>query len=195
LAAGIAAGASVLNLVLRAHSERRAELRETNRKALEPFAVELGGALHSIVACSYLIVHRRDDSRQQPKWRARAEKARETLRAVRPKVRYQLWGLDEGIQILTRIPDWVVRNHGNLERVVSVLEGASDLVVSLDGSIQRCYRYGRPPSVIERWRVTRRVRNLRSRWDELRFDAKRRKHAEEFDLEDDPMESQQQNTV
>ena len=180
IAAAIAAFASVLTLALRATSKRKAELREINRQALEPFVVELGESIHNLVACSFMIFRYQGDSRQQPKWRARAEAAREVLLSVRPKVRYQLWGLDTGLRVLIRLPDWIVRKHADMDKTTAVLDAAGELCEALDLSIQKCYRFGRPPNAIERKRVERKVTALGKHWDDLKVDAKRRKYGEKL---------------
>jgi hypothetical protein len=103
----IAALASILTLVLRIVGDRSAESRATYRKHLEPLIEDLGNSLHMIVACSVLSVRDRD-SKNCEYWEKKKAEARTILRRIRPRIRYQLWGLDEGIKALMCLPDWVI---------------------------------------------------------------------------------------
>ena len=106
VAALIAAAASILSLLLRSRSELRAELREINRKKLESLVDDLGDAMHKLVACSTLRVRDKEDA-NIGYWDSKIHEARTSLRKIRPRVRYQLWGLDEGLKALIVLPDWL----------------------------------------------------------------------------------------
>ncbi len=164
LAALAAALASILTLVLRARSDRIAELRAANRDRLEPLLERLGNALYKIVACSVLAVRDSDTSNRAYYDEKKAEAQRE-LRALRGQVRYQLWGLDAGFKTLLQLPDWV--NSKSIPDYDELLAAASDLRLRLDQSIQRCYRDGRPPSFLDRYRVLASVRRIEKEWSSL----------------------------
>lgn len=97
IAAIIAATASIVTLFLNLRAQKSAEIRVSYRDSLKPHIVELGEALHEIVASSniYLFKTKSDEAREN--WREKHEKAKDNIKSLRTKVRYQLWGLDKGI--------------------------------------------------------------------------------------------------
>lgn len=150
VAALIAAAASILSLLLRSRSELRAELREINRKKLESLVDDLGDAMHKLVACSTLRVRDKEDA-NIGYWDSKIHEARTSLRKIRPRVRYQLWGLDEGLKALIVLPDWL--NPKPATDLSQLLGAAHRLRETLDQSIRLCYRQGRTPTLLDRWRV------------------------------------------
>jgi hypothetical protein len=147
LAALAAAVASLLTLFVKGRTEWRAELRATNRKKLEDHVDNLGDAIHKILACSVLRV-RDQNTDNRNYWDNRIREARKTLRQLRPRVRYQLWGLDDGLKALICLPGWI--NAQQSKQVSSLLEAGTRLRSSLDEAIRRCYQQGRTPTPLER---------------------------------------------
>jgi len=166
VAALVAAAASLLTLLLKSRTEWRAELRATNRKKLESLVDDLGDAMHKLVACCVLKVRDRSVE-NRIYWDDRIGEARKTLRRLRPRVRYQLWGLDEGLKAIICLPDWV--NNDETEGVSLLLNAATALRISLDKAIRRCYQQGRTPSLFERWRVHRSAFALQRAAQDLGF--------------------------
>jgi len=165
VAASIAATASILTLILRVGSEWRTELRKVNRSRLEPHVADLGDAIHKIVATSVLSV-RDERTANVEYWRKLKADARRTLRQLRRTLRYPLWGLDDGIKALICLPDWVTPDDS--ADYDAVLLAATKLRASLDNSIRRCYRDGRPPTLFERVVVQLYVARLRREWHGLK---------------------------
>ena len=158
VAALIAATASLLVLILNLDAQRRAELRLAHRKFLETHLPALSAALHEIVATSNVIVKRKPGS-TLASWQKRSEKAQQELKNLRPKLRYPLWGLDEGVRVLTRLPGWVMHLRDRPQHAALLLKRADRLRRRLDRSIQRSYRHGRPPvgyeALLVRWDARR----------------------------------------
>ena len=164
IAALVAALASTLGLALRIRADSRAELRRANRDRLEPILEEIGDALHKIVACSVLAV--RDAGTENRRYfDLKKREARDVLRRLRPRVRYQLWGLDDGLKTLMALPDWVdargVKDHDQL------LIHASALRLAIDQAIRKAYRNGGPPSALSQIRVRICVRRMWRAWGGL----------------------------
>jgi hypothetical protein len=166
LAALAAAIASLLTLLLKTRTEWRAELRATNRKKLESLVDDIGDAMHKLVACCILKV-RDQDTDNRNYWNDRIDDARKTLRRLRPRVRYQLWGLDEGLKALICLPDWTRTRQPH--ELSTLLDAASRLRNSLDEAIRRCYQRGRTPSLLERLRVRHGVSGLQRAAKDLGF--------------------------
>ncbi|MCP4264057.1 MAG: hypothetical protein GY777_00520 [Candidatus Brocadiaceae bacterium] len=147
---------------MRIGSDWHSELRETNRRKLEPLVTDLGDALYKVVATNVLSV-RDQRTKNVEYWRQLKADARKKLRQLRPKLRYPLWGLDDGIKALICLSDWIDSTGND-----SILQAATKLRATLDNSIRRCYRFGRPPSLFERLMVNYRVFRMRSEWRGLK---------------------------
>lgn len=163
VAALVAALASLLTLLLKVVFDRNSESRNTYRQSLAPIIEELGSALHMIVAASVLSL-KDTKSEDRNYWNDRASAGRKSLRNIRSKVRYPLWGIDQAIRAMSYLPSWVASN-----KVVdkgALIVSATNLRRALDSSIRRCYRYGRPPSLPERWYIAYRLGQLESHWSQ-----------------------------
>ena len=145
IAAIIAAFASLAKLFF----DRKVEDRNARRKLIEPVISDLAEALYEVLATSKTILLARPGV-QSEGWRRRAAEGRARLMKIRPKVRYCLWGLDEGLRVVSRMPGWVQHAKSNEGRAKELIGYGTALRFALDVSIQRSYYYGRPPSIIER---------------------------------------------
>lgn len=152
IAAVIGATASVIVLLLNLNAQRKAELRLAHRKSLEPHVADLGESLHQILACSNILLKTKSEVSRK-NWLERAKQAQKTLKALRLKLRYPLWGLDDGFRVLSRLPDWCDHLRGDVERGRRLLKRADRLRAALDGAILGSYTNGRPPRRTERWLV------------------------------------------
>jgi len=152
IAACIAAGASVLVLVLSLRAQRRSELRLAHRQTLDRTIADLAEALHQTVACADILLKTKSDE-ARARWKCRGAKASAQLKLLRPKLRYPLWGLDEALRVLSRVPDWAEHARANNSRAEALVQRADSLRRSLDYAIRRSYRYGRCPAIHERMRV------------------------------------------
>lgn len=144
-----AAIASVVGLLLKIIADRKTELREVKRKALEAYIVDLGQALHEVVASSNTLLQPAKE-KQRPKWVERAKNAQQTLKRLRPKVRYSLWGTEDAIRSLSYLPDWTARRQANLNNTRNLIKKATALRLELDIVIRNCYDDGRVPWLRER---------------------------------------------
>ena len=75
-------------------------------------------------------------------------------------MRYPLPGLDEGLNNLRRVPDWVAHRQGRPE-IDQLLKQADALASALHATIEASWRQGRPPGRLRRRRLDRRVKGLR----------------------------------
>ena len=90
VAAGVAALSSLATLVIQLFTQKRAEFRMSHRKMLETDISAISEALHSTLATSNILSKAKTEESIQ-NWRARAETAKETLKSMRVKHRYDLW--------------------------------------------------------------------------------------------------------
>ncbi|WP_157982645.1 hypothetical protein [Simplicispira lacusdiani] len=148
IAAVIAAFASVAKLFF----DRFSENRSSFRALLQPLVAELGEALHGIVStCN--VMGRVSGDTSYANWRKKAEVERDKLKELRPQLRYPLWGIDEGLRVLIRLPEWTAHAKGQTGRLVLLNKRATRLRGLLDVVALRCYRNGRLPDALERLQV------------------------------------------
>ena len=148
IAAVIAAVAAVAKLFF----DRFAEGRSSTRQLLQPLIAEMGDAVYSIVAtCSVLV--EAESPQKFKSWYTKACREREKLKLLRPKARYPLWGIDEGLRVLQRLPDWCSHARSDKQRAAKMLKHASALRHMIDITALRCYRNGRQPDLLERAQV------------------------------------------
>lgn len=153
LAASIAALASIVNLVLSWWSQQAIQRRMARRSYLEKMILELGEALHQVIARSAIRTKKAKGGQAHQTWRSRAEAAQDTLRQLRPKLRYPLWGLDSGIRTLSYIPDWIGHAESDKRKVTALLKLGDSLRAALDKAICRAYLEGKAPTLWQRMRV------------------------------------------
>jgi hypothetical protein len=171
VAAGVAALASVVTLAGTLLGDRRAEMRAAHRQALLSFLPELGEGVHE-TAASATIIRRRFAKDQDPgPWVEAGKAGANKLKSVRPNVKYTLYGLDEPIRTLSRMPEWIA-TYKNVPKTNAddLLKEMQKLAAAVDGGVRRSYRRGLPPGLIRRWWLRRRTSKVRKLWGE-RFDA------------------------
>jgi len=148
IAAVIAAVASVSKLLF----DRFSENRSSFRALLQPLVADLGESLHGIVAtCN--VMSRSNSAEQHENWHTKAKAERDKLKALRPKLRYPLWGVDDGLRVLLRLPEWTAHARGQPKRLKLLITRATRLREAIDAVALRCYRNGRLPDAFERLQV------------------------------------------
>lgn len=148
VAAVVAAMASLAKLFF----DRFAEGRSSARELLQPLISEMGESAYGIVATCTVLVEAESPQKFRS-WYAKACREREKLKALRPKLRYPLWGVDEGLRVLVRLPDWCSHARSDSVRARRLLTHATSLRHMLDVVALRCYRSGRQPNILERAQV------------------------------------------
>lgn len=175
IVAGVAAAASILTLFLNIKAQRAAEDRKMYRQNLDPFLADLAEHIYQIVAATNVLLKVRTPEKFKL-WSNRAAETNKKLSQLRPKLRYPLWGIDEGIRTLIRFPTWVQHARKNPKRTEALLRCGNRLRSALDFSIRRSYMKGRPPTFYERawiWFIAKRCRELFENKEAYReYDAK-----------------------
>jgi len=161
VAAVIAAAASVSKLVY----DRFTESRSHHRALLQPLLTELGESVSGIVATANIMAKTKSDE-AFANWYLKAKNERKKLTVVRPKLRYPLWGVDEGLRVLIRLPDWVGHARIDGERLRRLLSDADKLKSAIDRAAFNCYRAGRTPNLYEIYCVKYRAKKCRHIHDE-----------------------------
>lgn len=150
VAAYIAAIVSVMTFFLTLLFNRRTEIRAARRKTLESFIFEISDSVHQLIAISNIFLKNKTITSRE-NWNEKAEKAKNDLKTLRPKIRYALWGLDKPIKVLTRLPDYTQYTLESLEVAKQIVLKGSNLGDYLDNCIRKCYLNGRSPRFYEKW--------------------------------------------
>ncbi|MEK9509442.1 hypothetical protein WI460_14695 [Gemmatimonadota bacterium Y43] len=165
IAAGIAATASLVALGFNIWNHRSSETRAALRVILAPVVDELGERIHEVVAMSTMM-SKADSEQSRLKWREQAAAAAEKLKRARRRVRYSLWGLDEGLRTLARTPDWISHLSAAPVSAKQLLDASGELAEALDEAVRSAYLTGRPPKqkdVKKADAAADKVRSLRDR--------------------------------
>ena len=162
VAAVVAAISGLISVAMSVWGQKNAEFRAAHRALMADYLEELGKAIHESVATTHVLVHKSNSGGNVDAWRKRAEKAKEELGGLRRRVRYSLWGIDDGLRDLTRLSSWVSHNKDYPENTKQMLSAAEGLRKSLDDAIRLSYRQGKPPSRRQSRRVAAAAGRLRT---------------------------------
>jgi len=164
IAAGIAAFASVVKLAADAISARGTATRAAHRAVLAPHLSSLAKSIHAAVAGATIVHDRAKDDQAPANAMKNAQAAASDLKEYRLEIKYALPGLEEPLKTLTRAPDWIANVKGTDagESLITCLQSLSSTV---DKTISRSYRRGRPPTRWEQWRLKRADKRVRDAWD------------------------------
>ena len=130
------------------------------RSRLAEFDAIIGGAMYQLLACCSMYglklsqdkelltgeKQKSDFVKSLNKWREKADEQRKALEDCRHKARYVLYGLDEGLRTLTRMPGWLCHYSAAPDKINALKESADKLRKELDAAILYSYMKGRPPS-------------------------------------------------
>jgi hypothetical protein len=164
VAAGVAATASLSNVIVNVYFARRMSRESQFRDLLKPNMVVLGETLHAVVACSRIVGTRAQQGIDIRSWLKKAHDACNQLKQLHRQVKYPLWGVSEGIRELTRLANWVAHTREDTSLNKSILDAADDLRLTLDEVIKDVFLTGRPPSRQAKRRVSDNTRALRALW-------------------------------
>jgi hypothetical protein len=162
IAALIAASAAMATLVVNTVTATRRERRDTHRKAVEIELSDLADALHQVVATSYsqhrFLADGKIDSAKN--WHDRGIVSKSNLDRLRPRVRYSIPGIDQGLRNLARLPSWIA-NHKGRDTGALLLDRADTLATALHDAIEQSWRTGRAPAHGKRKKIDDLVASFR----------------------------------
>lgn len=144
LATLVAAILAAIMSLLTYFSTKPTEIRAANRKTLEPYIYDIADSIHQLIATSNIFLkNKTQESRDN--WKEKGEAAKLKLKEIRPKIRYSLWGLEDYILSLTRLPDYTLYTIENIEVAKKVVKRGTRLGDRIDKCIKNCYLKGRAP--------------------------------------------------
>jgi hypothetical protein len=164
VASSIAALASIATLILTRAGERSSEFRAAHRTLLNSSIERLGDLVHQVVAISSIYLERTKAGQDLTPWRAKGDGVASELLEARRSVRYPLWGIDDGLRTLARLPNWITNYGGRPREGEQLLEKAESLRKAVDTAIRKSYLKGRPPTWRDRRRIAKAVDEMRTAW-------------------------------
>lgn len=166
-AALIAAGVSVLTLIVTAVTNQSADLRSARRAAISASFSELGDLLYEVAALSMKMTQMKRDGKFD-EIRKQAESTSEKIDCLRRKTRYPLWGIDDGFRAIQWLPVYMahMKNDRSGDRAKIIMKKGTSLREAMDLAICHAYFTGEPPTHWQRLKVWWRARNLRKYFDE-----------------------------
>lgn len=163
IASAIAFTASIISLYTHFIFSKKGEIRAANRKILDKYIIVLSTSIYQIKAASTILIENKKPHRpeNQKTWLANLEVACLTLRAVRVKCRFPLWGLDEELNSLSKMNVYMTNlllklqeasaknSNEDIKIIDDMAKALKNSVIGLgdaiDGCINDCYRKGRLP--------------------------------------------------
>jgi hypothetical protein len=164
IAAGLAAVVSILNLLLTGTFRKQEEMRGAIRSAAAANHDDIGRLVHEVIALSYVLSKVNSDQAHKEK-HEKAREAADKLKSKRLDVRYSLWGIEEGLRTLTRVPDWIAHTRVDVPRREKLLAAAKELGEVVDDVVRKTYLTGAVPGRFSRWRVQRKAANAKTIFD------------------------------
>ena len=164
IAAGLAAVVSILNFLLAGTFRKQEEMRAAIRSAAAENLDDIGRLIHEVIALSYVLSKANSDQIHKEK-HEKAREAADRLKSKRLDVRYSLWGIEDGLRTLTRVPDWVAHTRVDVRRREKLLAAVSELGDVVDDVVRKTYLTGAVPGRFSRWRVQRKAAKTKSIFD------------------------------
>lgn len=172
LATLIAAIIAAISSLIVLFSKKNQEIRAANRKSLEGYVKDLSGSIHQLIATSNILIKAKTPE-SQDNWKEKAEKAKDTLKKIRPELTYSLWGIDKSLQTLSRLPDFT--SYTLVDKSVSekIVKRGTRLGDTINKCIKNCYLEGRAPT----WFEIKRINFLEWKFRKTREDFKKKKNS------------------
>lgn len=138
--------------------------------AIQPDLNTIAEGIHNVTASSTVMRDRIMAGKDPSAWYARAAEGRKQLDAVRPRVKYSLYGLTEPLRVLSRMPDWLshtAKANSEVDYSERLLRDMQALQVSVDMAVRWSYRRGLPPGLVRRLWLAHEAKRPRSTFRQL----------------------------
>lgn len=154
----------IITFIFNISTEKSSEMRVSYRQSLEKYIPDLSESLHAIIATTNILTKAKSEESINT-WRERSEKAQATLKDLRCKLRYSLWGITDAINTLTRLPDWIEHARGFQYYSTDLCTKGALLKEEIDEVVRKAYKNGRPPKRCEISKVSLAREKLEKAYD------------------------------
>lgn len=143
-------------------------MRVAHRNAIVPDLSRIADGVHQVTASSTVLRTRIGENKDPKGWYEKAAAGRQIIEAVRPRVKYSLYGLTDPLRTLSRMPDWVAHTaNADGQLADTLIDDMQKLQRAIDSAIRRSYRRGLPPSPIRRWWLDRKSSNAKATYQKF----------------------------
>lgn len=127
----VSLAAAGINIAVTMSQLRTRHRQEGFRTILAPLMPELGVAIHQVMACCKVVVHRLKDGGGTESWMRRADKQSHRLRELRRQLLFPLAGLESAIKQIALLPDFIRHLESDPIRCEKLYELAEQLRAAL----------------------------------------------------------------
>lgn len=166
VSASIAGAITLIKTLADLAAGGRKSARDAHRELLGAYLADLGRDLPGVVAASTVYHSRLRLGQNVASWQAKAEAHSTGLKGLRSRLRYLLYGADEGLRVLSRVASWIQHFGSHPEDGDRLLAAANQLRERLDRTVAKSYRRGEPPTWWDRKRIDKAVRGLVKVWED-----------------------------
>ncbi|GAB6039264.1 hypothetical protein JCM15519_38230 [Fundidesulfovibrio butyratiphilus] len=171
VAAGVGAAAALVvalltmtGLFINARFSRKSELRLAYRKTMEEKYSKIGSSIYQIVALSSIVIKKYKANQDVNEQINKLGTIKEELEKCRLETRYSLWGLDPALNLIKKLPSYVLRCKTRTDLGLETITSATSLREALDNAIMYSYLHGVAPSKNAVQKVNRCCAKLRENY-------------------------------
>lgn len=155
--------------------DEKIKRQEAIRLLIEDGMIGMGESMQGILSAADILlskysnaVHTNDPSLNISikKYKATIGNHKKHLMKAKTIYRYKLYGLEDGLSIITRCTDWVQGLNNDIPLGRKMLKEADKIRSIIDKEIIKCYRKGDYPSSLTRWRLVYhswKIKNMRKK--------------------------------
>jgi len=143
--------------------DEKIKRQEAIRVLLEDGMIGMGESIQGILSAADILltkygieVHQNDPSLNTSikKYKTIIGNHKKQLMKAKTIYRYKLYGIEDGLSIITRCTDWIQGLKDDIPLARKMLKEADKIRLIVDKEIIKCYRKGDYPSSVARWRLS-----------------------------------------
>lgn len=164
IAAVIAASATVITLLFTLMNKRGEEYRTAHRAVVVEDLKAIGKCVHEVLALSNIQMKTMAGTQHPERYRNAAAAAKR-LKEMRLDVRYTLWGIDDALRTLSRLPDWIGHAKLSPETAHILFKQAKVIGEQIDIAVRVAYIDSRSPSRYRLFCINRAVKRFKKTYE------------------------------
>ncbi|MBA6256762.1 MULTISPECIES: hypothetical protein [unclassified Colwellia] len=142
--------------------DEKIKRQEAIRVLIEDGMIGMGESIQGILSAADILltkygieVHQNDPSLNSSikKYKTIIGNHKKHLMKAKTIYRYKLYGIEDGLSIITRCTDWIQGLKDDIPLARKMLKEADKIRLIVDKEIIKCYRKGDYPSSVTRWRL------------------------------------------
>lgn len=134
---------------------QRKDRKDSYRRLLEPYIIKLGDHCYQSIAIANTLNERIKKGQNRASWLAKHRNNRVELEHIRLAVRYTLWGCDEGLRCLIRLPTWINLCYKDQQTCAKLIEQGNILRQYIDKVAFNSLETGTSPSSYSIYKINK----------------------------------------